>query len=223
MEFTRPASQDGDARHDRTRCLIVSDVLLYREGLRASLAGQVQLEVIGTSLGSGTVTKVQALAPDVVLLDASLPDSLALAREVHRVAPCVRVIGFGINPGEKGILACAEAGLAGFVSSDGNVEELVAVIDQAMRGELLCSPHITALLFERIAALARDRGPADAAAELLLTRREQQIAQLIKEGLSNKEIATELRISPATVKKHVHNLLEKYQVQRRSAIAARVR
>lgn len=91
-----------------------------------------------------------------------------------------------------------------------------------MRGELLCPPRIVARLFDRVAELARDYGPADAA-EPVLTRREQQIAQLIREGLSNKEIAAELRIGPATVKRYVHNLLEKFQVQRRSAIAARVR
>jgi DNA-binding NarL/FixJ family response regulator len=77
-------------------------------------------------------------------------------------------------------------------------------------------------LFDRVAELARNHGAADAA-EPALTRREQQIAQLIKQGLSNKEIAVELRIGPATVKRYVHSLLEKFQVQRRSAVAARVR
>jgi two-component system, NarL family, nitrate/nitrite response regulator NarL len=77
-------------------------------------------------------------------------------------------------------------------------------------------------LFDRVAELARDHGPIDVA-EPALTRREQQIAQLIKQGLSNKEIAAELRIGPATVKRYLHNLLEKFHVQRRSAIAARVR
>jgi two-component system nitrate/nitrite response regulator NarL len=215
-------SQSSEARHGCTSLLIVSDVLLYREGLCAILAGQALLEVIGTSRGAEMVTRVQALAPDFVLLDVSVSDGLGLAREMRRLAPGVRIIGIGVNLVEKSILACAEAGLAGFVGTDGTVEELVTAIERAMRGELHCSPRIVARLFDRVAELARGSGPADAV-EPVLTRREQQIAQLIREGLSNKEIAAELRIGPAKVKRYVHNLLEKFQVQRRSAIAARVR
>jgi len=222
MEPALSVSQNDASRFSRTRILIVSDVLLYREGLHASLAGQAPLHVIGVFGGSEAITQVQALAPDVVLLDASLLGSLALARDMRRLAPSVRIVGFGVNVGETGVLACAEAGLAGFVGKDGTVEELITAIDQAMRGELLCSPYIVARLFDRVAELARDRGPVDAdKVEPVLTRREEQTAQLIKEGLSNKEIAAELHIGPATVKRYVHSLLEKFQVQRRSAIAAR--
>ena len=80
------------------------------------------------------------LAPDIMLLDASLRDSLALAREVRCLTPGVRVVGFGVTMAEGGFLACAEAGLAGFVGTDGTVEELVTAIERAMRGELLCPP-----------------------------------------------------------------------------------
>jgi len=222
MELARPLQADCAPLHNRIRVLVVSDVLLYREGLIASLKGEAGLEVIDAISGSGAIAQVQVLAPDIMLLDASLRDSLALAREVRCLTPGVRIVGFGVTLAERGILACAEAGLAGFVGTDGTVEELVTAIERAMRGELLCSPSIVARLFDRVAELARGSGPADTA-EPVLTRREQQIAQLIREGLSNKEIAAELRIGPATVKRYVHNLLEKFQVQRRSAIAARVR
>jgi len=214
---------ENDVSHPSCiRVLVVSNVLLYREGLKASLAGQAGLEITNAVSGPEAITRAQALAPDIVLLDVSLPDSLALAREMRRLASGERIVGFGVNLAEKGILACAEAGLAGFVGSDGTVAELAIVIDRAMRGELFCPPRIVARLFDRVAELARDYGPIDAA-EPALTRREQQTAQLIKQGLSNKEIAVELRIGPATVKRYVHSLLEKFQVQRRSAIAARVR
>ena len=222
MELARPLQADCAPLHNRIRVLVVSDVLLYREGLIASLKGEAGLEVIDAISGSGAIAQVQVLAPDIMLLDASLRDSLALAREVRCLTPGVRIVGFGVTLAERGILACAEAGLAGFVGTDGTVEELVTAIERAMRGELLCSPSIVARLFDRVAELARGSGPADTA-EPVLTRREQQIAQLIREGLSNKEIAAELRFGPATVKRYVHNLLEKFQVQRRSAIAARVR
>jgi len=221
MELAHLVLQNDVSRCSCTRILIVSDVLLYREGLYQSLADQPGLQVVNACRGQDAITQVQALAPDVVLLDASLPDSLVLTRDVRRIEPGVRVVGFGVNLAEKGILACAEAGLAGFVGSDSTVEELVTAVEQAMRGEVLCSPHIVARLFYRIAELARGHRPADVAGPAL-TRREQQIALLIKQGLSNKEIAAELGFGSATVKRHVHSLLEKFQVQRRSAIAARV-
>jgi DNA-binding NarL/FixJ family response regulator len=207
-------------REGGTRLLIVSDVLLYREGLCASLAGQACVQVVGATDGPEAVARAQTMAVDVVLLDASLPSGLALARELRRVTPEVRVVGFGVSAEDGGIVACAEAGLAGFVGSDGTAEELALVITQAVRGELRCSPRIAALLMSRVATLAGDRA---AGAHPVLTRRERQIAVLIREGLSNKEIAAELRIGSATVKNYVHNLLEKFQVQRRSAIAARLR
>jgi len=222
MEPAQSIAQNDAPSFRRTRILVISDTLLYREGLTTTLAGQAGLQVFNTSGGLDATTQVQALAPDVALLDASLPDSFALAREVRRVAPGVRVIGFGVNLAEKGILACAEAGLVGFVGKDGTVAELVTAVEQAMRGEIVCSPHVVARLFDRVAELASAGSPADAA-EPGLTRREQQIVQLIKEGLSNKEIAAELCIGVATVKRYVHLLLQKFQVQRRSAIAARIR
>ena len=165
---------------------------------------------------------MQVLAPDIMLLDAPLRDSLRASARSALPYPGRARRRLRRDHGGGRNLACAEAGLAGFVGTDGTVEELVTAIERAMRGELLCPPRIVARLFDRVAELARDYGPADAA-EPVLTRREQQIAQLIREGLSNKEIAAELRIGPATVKRYAHNLLEKFQVQRRSAIAARVR
>src|SRR4051794_40875268 len=156
MELARPLQAECAPRHNRIRVLVVSDVLLYREGLTASLKGEAGLEVIDAISGSGAIAQVQVLAPDIMLLDASLRDSLALAREVRCLTPGVRVVGFGVTMAERGILACAEAGLAGFVGTDGTVEELVTAIERAMREELLRPPRIVARLFDRVAELARE-------------------------------------------------------------------
>src|SRR3954463_1648988 len=83
MELARPLQVECAPRHNRIRVLVVSDVLLYREGLTASLKGEAGLEVIDAISGSGAIAQVQVLAPDIMLLDASLRDSLALAREVR--------------------------------------------------------------------------------------------------------------------------------------------
>lgn len=204
----------------KTTLLIVSDVLLYREGLSASLMATAHLEVVGATTGAETVAQASALYPDVVLLDASLPDSLDLARELRMAVPGIRVVGFGVTINEEGILACAEAGLAEFVGKDGTAQDLAAAVERSVRGELRCSAQVASLLFSRVASLANRGGSPGPIANL--TRREREIAVLVKEGMSNKEIAAALHIGPATVKNHVHKILEKLDARRRSAIAARL-
>jgi DNA-binding CsgD family transcriptional regulator len=119
------------------------------------------------------------------------------------------------------LIACAEAGIVGFVTRDASVDDLVDAIRNALRGEVICSARVSGLLFQRMAALS---GATQAPSNMrLLTRRECEIAKLVYEGMSNKEIARSLRIASATVKNHVHNILEKLQVSRRSAAAAILR
>jgi len=204
------------------RVLIVSDVRLYREGLALSLARGGALEVVGAASSAEAIETTAALCPDAVLLDASLPHGLALSRAILRDAPGTRIVGFGIDGDEHGVLACAEAGLSAFVWREGTTAELAAAVGNAMRGELPCSPRLAGLLFSRLGSLAGDRGPARPELSLL-TRREQQIAELIAQDLSNKEVALRLRIGAATVKNHVHNILEKLKIKRRAGITAHLR
>jgi len=108
---------------------------------------------------------------------------------------------------------------AAFVGCSSNVDELVKAVLAALRGELACSPAVAALMCERLASLSAS-GPRQVSG---LTRREREVAALIGQGLSNKEIASDLRIGPATVKNHVHSILEKLNVRRRSAIVSQLR
>jgi DNA-binding NarL/FixJ family response regulator len=106
------------------------------------------------------------------------------------------------------------------VAREGSVHDLVDAVERAARGELQCSPQVAGTLIRRLAWRAA------AGATLIpspLTARESEIVRLIDEGLSNKEIAVRLGIEVATVKNHVHNLLEKLRVRRRSEAAARLR
>jgi len=102
-----------------------------------------------------------------------------------------------------------------------SVEDLVAALESVGRGELLCSAQTAAALLRRVAALAAGRSaPAQPLSNL--TRREREIGGLLEAGLSNKDIAVQLGIEVATVKNHVHNVLEKLQVHRRGQAAARL-
>ena len=154
------------------------------------------------------------MIPDVVLLDGGMDECLRLARTIRAHVPGLRIVGFGIAGGVQRLVDCAESGLAAFVDSNSNAGELVDAVIGALKGELSCSPEVSALMCERLASLSAGGSPRPDA----LTRREKQVAVLIGQGLSNKEIASDLRIGPATVKNHVHSILEKLNVRRRSAI-----
>jgi DNA-binding NarL/FixJ family response regulator len=200
------------------RILVASDVLLYREGLAASLARDGRLEVAAATSCSESFPAALKLAPRALLVDASTQAGLTLARRFHSAFPAIRLVGFGISAEGGDIIACAEAGLVAFVDRNGTIDALIDAVLGALRGELTCSPRVAAMMCDRLASLAVARSDT----RVPLTRREREVAALIAEGLSNKEIAIDLRIGPATVKNHVHNILEKLSVRRRSAIVSRL-
>lgn len=193
---------------------VVSDVVLYREGLAASLARDGRFAVLDLVSGTDALPVIARSPPDVVLLDGGMKDGLDLARKIRAHVLGPRIIGFGISGGADRFVDCAESGLAAFIDSKGSVEELVNTIFAALRGELSCSPKVSALMCERLASLSAGGLHRPGA----LTRREREVAVLIGQGLSNKEIANDLCIGPSTVKNHVHSILEKLNVRRRSAI-----
>jgi two-component system, NarL family, nitrate/nitrite response regulator NarL len=214
-----PASRDGP--NEPPRVLIASDVRLYRDGLAITLAGLRRLVIVGAVAGSDlTPACLSHLRPDVVLLDITLSGCLGLPGALHTKPP-VKFVAFAVSESDDGVLACAEAGFSGYVGKDGSAEDLVLTIEGTLRGEVLCPPQIAGALFRRLAAIVNRHRPHPRIATL--TRREFEIMELVDQGHSNKEIARRLRIGPATVKNHVHNILEKLQVRRRAEAAAAIR
>jgi DNA-binding NarL/FixJ family response regulator len=194
---------------------------LYCEGLACLLAREDGIEVVGTGTERREIIAgVAQFEPDVVLLDASLPDGMQTIRELA-LGLEVRVIALGCRENDVEMIACAEAGVSGFLAPDHSVGDLVASIQGAGDGELLCSPKMAGALLRRVTALASGRsvdGPASS-----LTSRELQVVRLIDQGLSNKQIALQLEIELSTVKHHVHHILEKLEVARRGEAVARLR
>lgn len=210
------------ARDDgRPKIFILSDVRLYRDGLVWSLSRPGDFTIVGAAApGSVVLSMLVEAKVSVLLLDASMPIGLDIVKELRRIAPDIKVVVFAIGETDDELIAYAEAGVCGYVTRDGSIEMLIEAVRRALREELACSLHVGALLFRRLANLSRAEQPSERAA---LTRREQEIMRLVDQGYSNKDIARTLHIGLATVKNHVHNILDKLNVHRRGEAAARLR
>jgi two-component system nitrate/nitrite response regulator NarL len=202
----------------RPRALIVSDVMLFREGLRAGLDRLGLLDIVAATSPDGARAVIARQRVDVVILDASRRRALERAAAFGREWPHLKLVAFGICS-QQDLLAGAEFGINAFVGEDGEVADINRAALMALRGESYCSPKETACLIEHIACLAQNFVRS---VDGRLTHREREVASMVGRGLSNKEIALELRISPATVKNHVHNILEKSNLPSRSAIGGRL-
>ena len=212
----------GSPRGQIIRAFIVADIRLYREGLAQVLQQDGRITVVGTAASVGVaLSELAALQPHVLLLDMVSPNALAGVGAITDAFPGVQVVALGVAETEKDVVACAEAGVAGYVPRDGSVEDLVAAVESAGRREFQCSPRVAATLVRRVARLAAERDAWPEGARL--TTRELEVLYLIDEGLSNKQIASQLFIEVATVKNHVHNILAKLHARTRGEAAARMR
>jgi two-component system, NarL family, nitrate/nitrite response regulator NarL len=209
--------ESAKSKNEPPRVYVLSDVRLYREGLISNLALRKRLEIVGAGGSGDFPDRISALRPDVVLLDLAAHESLTIPRRAQQVLPAVRIVAFAVADLDENLLACAEAGISGYVMQDGSSEELVAAVFSALRGELVCSPRVAGLLVGRIATLCDGLSATRLGAPL--TPREKDIAALVARNLGNKEIARRLGLGPATVKNHVHSILQKLNVHRRGDVA----
>lgn len=208
------------AEHTRApiSILLVIGVRLFREGLETILNAQEHLHVNGSvATVLDAQNAIRTHRPDVVIIDVSLPDVSRAIGEIGRESTRPRILAFAVREDIGTILDYAQAGADGFVTANGSVAELVQAIERTAAGELLCSPRIAAQLLRRA---AHTEHPTELTAASALTIREHQVFSLLRKGLSNKEIASTLRIAEATVKNHVHHVLEKLQVTSRAQAAA---
>jgi DNA-binding NarL/FixJ family response regulator len=205
---------DDSCSEKRPSAVVISDVLIYREGIAAGLARIGDLHVVGAISAEELPALLAAHAIEIAFLDISRACSNEAARFARELMPQIQVIGFGMTTEDEG-LAGAEAGVTAFVDHNGTIEDLNQAAKRALCGIPVCPPQLTTRLLQRVVQLA-GRGRAESDAQL--TRREREIAALVEEGLSNKEIANALKISPATVKNHVHMILDKLNLPRRRMI-----
>jgi DNA-binding NarL/FixJ family response regulator len=197
--------------------LVVSDIRIYREGLREVLARSGRISVTGVAASmADTMDCLRRTPADVVLLDMGTVEALTLTQTVVDRYSQIKVVAVGLTECKKDIIACAEAGISGYVSKDGSADDVINAVLRAVQGELACPAQVAAVLLQRLRQLARDKKAHDG--QDSLTPRELEVAELLGRGLSNTEIASLLRIRPATTKTHVHHVLGKLGARRRGQV-----
>ena len=207
------------------RVVVAADVRFYREGLADLIARHPSFSVLGTAANrTEAIDRVRESSPDIVLLDAAMPDGLATVTDIATHAPAVKVVVTALAETALTVLEWAEAGVAGYVTRDASLPDLLATIERTARGELQCSAQVAASMIRRLWTLSKVANERHVDGTIVpLTPREHQIMQLIEQGLTNKDIARQLGIGVATAKSHVHHILEKLHVRRRAQVAARLR
>ncbi len=213
--MTEIASTIESEEHD-VRVLLVDDHDLFRTGLRNLLEDQ-GVQIVGEAAsGSAALQIVRETAPDVVIMDLHMPgmNGVEATRHMSRDAPLTRVIVLTISDQEQDVMDAILAGACGYLLKDASIQDLMQGIAAAAIGESLISPHIAGKVLQHVRATTA--APAAAAAiRAELSDREIQVLKLIANGKDNAMIASDLFISPKTVKNHISNILMKLQIENR--------
>jgi len=193
------------------RVLIVSDIRLHREGMGALLGEH--FEIVGLMAKAELASCAAHPVADVVLIDVGCLNS-GVQPTAPGAAPTGKMIAFGVSNAESEILACAQAGISGFIDKDGSAEDVLETIADVARGERPTTPRFVGTLSQWLTAVVHANAHEPVAPAL--SGRELEVSRYLVQGRSNKEIARQLGISTATVKNHVHNILEKLHVHTRA-------
>ncbi|HSM05516.1 MAG TPA: response regulator transcription factor [Longimicrobiales bacterium] len=202
--------------------VVVEDNRLLREGILAIVDREPDLHVVAVAEDAdAAATLVSRVQPEVVLVDAGLGDhdSLDLVEHIVGVCPEARVIVMDILPDPEEVVEFVRRGASGLVVKDASLDVFLDTIRRVAGGQEVLPQDLTSTVFSYIVDRTTARASAGAGRSSRLTPREHQVIDLIAEGMSNKAIARELRISRHTVKSHVRNILEKLALHSRLQVA----
>jgi NarL family two-component system response regulator LiaR len=200
------------------RVLLVDDHAVVRQGLKAFLATEPAIEVIGEAAnGREAIEQVERLQPDVVLMDLVMPqlDGIGATAAIKQSWPEVDVIAMTSFIEDEKVFGAMRAGATGYVLKDADPDDIVHAIQSAAAGQVHLDPRVARRLMEEL----HPTKPKPAANQEALSEREVEVLRLVARGYSNQMIADELVISPKTAKTHVSNILSKLGLASRTQAA----
>ena len=216
LRLTEALHTADERQGEGIRVLLVDDHDLFRTGLRNLLEEQDVVIVGEAATGNEAVRQVRDLTPEVVVMDLNMPGmgGVEATRHIAGISPLTRVVMLTISDEDSDVMDAILAGACGYLLKDSSIQDLVAGIRSAARGESLISPHIAAKVLQRVRATSAQPDIAETIRSEL-SDREIEVLKLIANGKDNALIAAELHISPKTVKNHISNILMKLQIDNR--------
>jgi len=206
---------------NQKRVVIAEDHTILREGLRALLSLQDEIEVVGEA-GDGreAVRVVDEHVPDLLLIDLSMPklNGMEAISEIKSRHPQIKIIVLTVHKSDEYIVASLDAGADAYILKDASQSELLLAIEYVMRGKMFLSPSISDKVVD--AYLEKKKNKKVKSVMDVLTSREKEILKLIAEGFKNKDIADHLCISSKTVEKHRSNLMQKLDLRNTASLTA---
>ncbi|MCU0311663.1 MAG: response regulator transcription factor [Acidimicrobiales bacterium] len=200
------------------RLMLADDHRMLREGLRRSMVEQGFDVVAEAGNGDEAVRLADQLRPDIVLMDVTMPemDGVEATRQIRAIAPDVRIVMLTMHA-DQGVLADAiRAGASGYLVKDCSTEEIADAVRLAMSGESALSPQIAASMLDEVRRLGDAQAFGAADEERVVSRREEEVLQLIADGCSTPEVAERLYISQKTVKNHLASIYQKLDARDRT-------
>jgi two-component system, NarL family, nitrate/nitrite response regulator NarL len=211
----------------RLRVMLVDDHALVRSAVRQAISA-ADVELVGEA---ATAAEALALAPmlkpDILLLDIDLPgmNGVQLVQELAPRLPMTKIVMLTVSSSERDLIEAVGRGAAGYLTKDLSPEALLRTLRGTQRGELAMSRRFAARALRHFVDVARrGRPPVTPEGDLLsLSPRENDVLAMLADGLTDREIANALTISPRTVETHVSNILHKLAVRNRAEAAQRYR
>lgn len=191
------------------RIVLADDHAIVRDGLKAVLAGQADFEVVAAeSDGEAALETIRRLRPDVAILDIRMPGltGIEIARKLNDEGVLTCIVLLSMHKEGSFVQAALDAGVGAYVVKDDAARELVDAIKAVVRGDVYLSPRIAGSVVQAIR-----RGPPTKAPHL--TARERDVLRLLSEGLTSKEIASRLDLSPKTVDGHRAAIMDKLGIR----------